>query len=66
METNTSIVNVKKGKGDALTCGSYRGIELLEHAMMDLERMIEGTARKIVKIDIMQLEVMAGKSTIFS
>ena len=47
------MVNVYKGKGDALTCGSYRGIELLEHAMKVLERAIEGRVRKIVKIDSM-------------
>ena len=35
-------VNVYKGKGDALTCGSYRSIKLLEHAMEVLERVIEG------------------------
>ena len=31
------MVNVYKGKGDALACGSYRGIKLLEHAMKVLE-----------------------------
>ena len=34
------MVNVYKGKGDALTCGSYRGTKLLEHAMEVLERVI--------------------------
>ena len=27
------VVNVYKGKGDALACGSVRGIKLVEHAM---------------------------------
>ena len=45
------IVNVYKGKGDALSCGSYRGIVLLDQAMKVLERVIEGRVRKIVKID---------------
>ena len=57
------MVNVYKGKGDALTCGSYRGIKLLEHAMKVLERVIEGRVRKIVKIDDMQFGFMAGRST---
>ena len=48
---------------DALTCGSYRGMKLLEHAMMVLERVIEGRLRKIVKIDSMQFGFMAGRST---
>ena len=47
------MVNFHKGKGDALTCGSYRGIKLLEHAMKVLERVIEGRMRKIVRIDSM-------------
>ena len=54
---------VYKGKGDALTCGSYRGIKLLEHAKKVLERVIEGRGRKIVKIDNMQFGFMAGRST---
>ena len=56
-------VNVYKGKGDTLTCGSYRGIKLLEHAMKVLERVIEGRVRKIAKIDDMQFGLMAGRST---
>ena len=35
------LVNVYKGKGDALACGLYRGIKLVEHAMKVLERVIE-------------------------
>ena len=57
------MVNVYKGKGDALTCGSYRGIKLLEHAMKVLERVIKGRVRKIMKIDDMQFGFMAGRST---
>ena len=57
------MVNVYKGKGDATTCGSYRGIKLLQHAMKVLERVIEGRLRKIVKIDSMQFGFMAGRST---
>ena len=57
------MVNVYKGKGDALTCDSYRGIKLLEHAMKILERVIEWRVRKIVKIDNMQFGFMAGRST---
>ena len=53
-------MNVYKGKGDALTCSSYRGIKLLEHAMKVLERVIEGRLRKIVRIDSMQFGFMAG------
>ena len=54
------MVNVFKGKGDALACGSYRAIQLLEHAMKVLERVIEGRVRKIVIFDDMQF-VMAGQ-----
>ena len=57
------LVNVYKGKGDALECGSYRGIKLVEHAMKVLERVIERRVRNIVKIDSMQFGFMAGKST---
>ena len=56
------MVNVYKGKGDALACGSYRGIKLLEHARKVLERVIEGrVVRKIVKIYSMEFGFMVGR-----
>ena len=57
------MVNVYKGKGDALECGSYRGIKLLEHVLKVFERVIEERVRRIVKIDDMQFGFMAGKGT---
>ena len=57
------LVNVYKGKGDALACGSYREIKLVEHAMKVLERVIDRRVRNIVKIDSMQFGFMGGKST---
>ena len=35
-------MNFHKRRGDALTCGSYRGIKLLEHAMKIVERVMKG------------------------
>ena len=46
-----------------MTCCSYRGKKLVEHAMKILERVIEGRLRKIVKIDNMQFGFMSGRST---
>ena len=35
------IVPMFKGKGDVLSCGSYEGVKLLEHAMKNVERVLE-------------------------
>jgi len=48
------IVSVYKGKGDALDCGSYRGIKLLDQVMKVFERVIEVKLRNRVKTDDMQ------------
>src|SRR5664279_1828423 len=61
--SKSCMMNVYKGKGDALECGSYRGIKLLEHVMKILERVIGGRVRRIVKVDDMQFGFMAGKGT---
>jgi lambda repressor-like predicted transcriptional regulator len=52
------IVNAYKGKGDALECGSYRGIKLLEHVMKILERFTEAEVRRICKVDGMPFFVL--------
>src|SRR2546425_6750377 len=55
------MVNVYKGKGNALDCSSYRGIKLLEHELKVLERVVEARLRKTVKIDEMQFGFCPGK-----
>ena len=35
------IVPIFKGKDDVMSCGSYRGVKLLEHAMKIVERILE-------------------------
>jgi len=55
------LLLVFKGKGDAMECGSYRVIQLLEHAMKVIERVFERRIREKVKIDAMQFGFMPGK-----
>ena len=57
------ILNVYKGKGDSLECGSYRGIKLLEHALKVFERVVEKRVRRCVSLDEMQFGFRPGKST---
>jgi hypothetical protein len=57
------MVKVYKGKGDALNCGSYRGIKLLDQTMKVLERVIEKKVRDRVQIDSMQFGFSPGKGT---
>ena len=56
------IVNLYKGKGDALNRGNYRGLKLIEQVMM-LERVVEGLIRQRVEIDEMQCGFMSGRGT---
>ena len=57
------IVNLYKGKGDALNRGNYRGLKLIEQMMEVLERVVEGLIRQIVEIDEMQCGFMSGHGT---
>lgn len=57
------MVNVYKGKGDALECGSYRGIKLLDHVMKVLEKVIEKKVSSKVIINDMQFAFRPGRGT---
>jgi hypothetical protein len=57
------MVSVYKGKGDALECGSYRGIKLLDQVMKVFERVIEKKVRERVKLDSMQFGFRPGRGT---
>ena len=57
------IVNLYKGKGDALNRGNYRGLKLIEQVMKVLERVVEGLIRQRVEIDEMQCGFMSGRGT---
>ena len=51
------------GKGDALECGSYRGIKLPDHVMKVLERVIEKRVRSKVSINDMHFGFRSGRGT---
>ena len=45
------MLPIFKGKGYALSCGAYRGVKLLEHAMKNVEKVLEKGLRRRVKVD---------------
>ena len=47
------LVNVYKGKGDALASGFYRGIKLMDQVMKILERVLEKRIRERITLDEM-------------
>ena len=58
------IVPIFKGKGDVMSCGSYRGVKLLEHAMKIIERVLERQILTLVNLNEMQFGFMPGKGTV--
>ena len=60
------MISIYKSKGDALDCGSYRGIKLLEHVMKLFERIIEVRIRGTVCIDSIQFGFMKGRGYLLS
>ena len=58
------IVPIFKGKGDVMSCGSYRAVKLLEHAMKIVERVLERRIRTLINLNEMQFGFMPGKGTV--
>ena len=57
------ILNLYKGKGDALNRGNYRGLKLTEHVMKVMERIVDGLIREMMTIDEMQFAFVPGRGT---
>ena len=55
------VVPIFQGKGDVMSCGSYRGVKLLEHAMKIVERVLERQIQTLVNLNKMQFGFMPGK-----
>ena len=53
------IINLYKGKEDALERGNYRGLKLLDQVMKTTERIFENFIRDRINIDEMQFWVHA-------
>ena len=53
------IINIYKGKGDALE----KGLKLLDHVMKGIERVIEKIIRERISIDDMHFGFMPGRGT---
>ena len=57
------IVSLYKGKGDALSRDSYRGLKLLDQVIKIIERVLDSVIRSQVDIDSMQFGFMPGRGT---
>ena len=57
------IINLYKGKGDALERGNYRGLKLTDQVLKVIERILEKCIRQIIDIDSMQFGFMPGRGT---
>ena len=45
------IVPIFKGEGDVMSCGSYRGVKLLEHGMKIVERVLERRIQILINLN---------------
>ena len=57
------MISVLTVKGDALECGSFRGIKLLDQVMKVFERVMERKTKNLVSLDDMQFGFRPGRGT---
>ena len=57
------ILNLYKGKGDALERGNYHGLKLTDQVMKLLERVLDSFIREMVYIDAIQFGFVPGCGT---
>ena len=57
------ILNLYKGKGDALELENYLGLKLTDQVMKLLERVLDSFIREMVDIDAMQFGFVPGRGT---
>ena len=60
---NSLTIPLYKGKGDALQCGNYRGLRLLEHGMKVWERVLNERLKRAKNVGENQFGFRVGKST---
>ena len=64
-EWKTSVIApIFKRKGDVMSCGLYREMKLIEHAMKIVKRVLERRIRTLVNLNEMQFGFMPGKGTV--
>jgi hypothetical protein len=61
--TKSWMVCIYKGKGDALDCGSYRGIKLPDQVIKVSERILETRLQSKVKLDYTEFGFRPSKCT---
>ena len=57
------VVNLYKGKGDALVRSNYKDLKLIDHVMKTVERVVEALIRRNINIDEMQCGFMPERCT---
>ena len=60
------FVPIFKGMGDIRNCSCYRAVNLLEHGMKVVEKVLEKRLRRIVSVDEMQFGFMLERGTIYA
>ena len=58
---NSLTIPLYKGKGDALQCGKYSGLRLLEHGMKVWGRVLNERLKQVTNVDENQFMFRVGK-----